>query len=288
MKTFYSLIKIAPNALSGDSLTIGLLLRSTKGFRYSFSRNKKNIAKSLLADNSGTIDFIEKQIIVKLEEINSQLSGSNALLFNIPDVLNSEYFQYLHKYSNGILQFSSPSMIADDIDDDKFHKLYTMFVDSQERSEIKSFSVDDNLFQSRIYEKLIVRVEEKVHTKQKFDNNLIPSLISAFEMDCVGMNGSLIGAKSLPLTLSKPTLNNYTSSYINVIVHLSVRYHKDILKNKFYVISDEPAMISSPEHIIWERLLNEKLFSVVSSEEVNKVAELIEETNASKFLEIQG
>ena len=48
METFYTIIKIAPNPISGDNLSIGLLLRNSERFWLHFSDEKKAVAKRLL------------------------------------------------------------------------------------------------------------------------------------------------------------------------------------------------------------------------------------------------
>lgn len=286
MKPFYSLVKIAPNPASGDNLSIGLILRDESGFRFEFSKNKKNIAKKLLDSKSNVIDYIEEQIILKLKEVNKSQSENISDDFLIRDKLTETYFSYLSRYCNGILQFSSPANIDDQMDDVKFDHLFRLLVDSsftgRDVSVIGSQLVEES-FQSRIQSQLIDKVKEVVHTKQIIDSNMIPSIVTPFEIDCIGKNGSLIGAKSISFLHKKQTISAHVNSYMNVIFHLSDRYPSD--NNSFYLISDEPSDMNSPEHKIWEKLLDEEKFTVVNSEQCSDIAEKIEEKNAGKFLD---
>lgn len=283
MKSYYSLIKVATNVASGDCLTIGLILRDVKGFRYAFSKTKKQLAKGLL-NNPEFVDFVEKQIVQKIVELNKNLINHNQDLIPYSSSIEFEYFNYLNKYSNGIIQFSQPAIIDDIINEEKFNRLYELFVDKVTRTEPSNVVESNKKFYKNINEHLIKEVKNQVHTKTKFDNNIVPSLISPFEMDCIGLNGVFTGAKALPLNQSRQTLSAHANSYINIIVHLSLSYNKEITKNNFYLVSDEPETISSPEHQIWENLRKEQLFKVISSEQVYKIVDKIEETGASMFL----
>lgn len=283
MKAYYSLIKVVTNIASGDSLTVGILLRDINGFRYEFSKSKKQLAKGLLT-NPSFVDFIEKQIIQKVIELNKNLSSRKEDLHPYKASIEFEYFNYLNNYNNGVIQFSKPAIIDDIIDSEKFYKLYELFVDKSGKKEIFKNHVLNKEFFKTIDEDLIKEVKGIVHTKTRFDNNIVPSLVSPFEIDCIGLNGVFTGAKALPMNQSRQTVSAHTNSYINIIVHLSMKYDRNLKNNNFYLVSDEPLDISSPEHEIWEKLNKEQLFKIVPSEEVYKIVEKIEETGASKFL----
>lgn len=286
MKPFYSLIKIVPNLSAGDNLTIGIILRDKEGFHVRFSKNKENSAKSLIPD-SDIIDFLKKQITLKLKDINYKIKTSSKELFSGNAILSSEYFDYLNKYSNGILQFTPASLIHDEINEEKFNKLFKLLVDRFEQTEDKLTIKKEENFYKRINQKLIKRVEGKVHTNVKIDNKIIPSFVSHFEIDCIGLNGNLIGAKSLPMTQSRQTLVSHINTYINVITHLALKQKKgSLLDHNFYLISDEPTDIKSPEHRIWESIRKEEIFKLIPSEQSDIVAVKIEETKAGTFLDL--
>lgn len=156
MKSFYSLIKIAPNEMSGDSLTIGLILSSISGFKLMFSKNKMKLSKSLLTIEPTVIDFIVHEINNKVHELNKCISLNNDGLSELETLLNSEYFSYLSKYSNGLLKFSAPNIIADDIDDVKFKKLFSLFVEYNilEKDNVKPSKEAEQLFLNKVNIKL--------------------------------------------------------------------------------------------------------------------------------------
>lgn len=278
MTSFYSLIKININPLSGDNLTIGMICFDSFSYRVMFSSSKKKLAKKVI-DDVQLIDFFEKQIIEKLKILNERLSENS--LFNFESIINQDYFSYLSKYNNGILQFTKPTILNDEISDDKFKILFSNFVD---KLEDKVSVVRDHNFNIRIKKNLLDKVEGKVHINQTFNSDIIPSLISDFKLDCIGLNGNFVGAKSLDLSQSKATVSTHLNGYVNIITHLSLKYKKDFSNNKFFLISDEPSDVKSNEFKIWEKLNKELLFDVIHSEQLDKITSIIDSTKASYFL----
>ena len=128
MKPFYSLVKIAPNPSSGDNISIGLILKDKNGFKFEFSKDRKNIAKKLLNDKSNIIDYIEAQITDKLDEINKMATDDKQAPNYIDHKFTENYFAYLSKYCNGILQFSSPANLNDQTGEINFDKLFHLLV----------------------------------------------------------------------------------------------------------------------------------------------------------------
>jgi len=102
-------------------------------------------------------------------------------------------------------------------------------------------------------------------------------------MDCIGLNGSFVGAKSLPLDSSIQTLEKNVSHYVTLIAFLSQQYQKDLSKNKFFLITDEPQQ-NTHEHRFWEEMKDVPSFEMIPSDEAEKVAEVVENTGATVFL----
>lgn len=284
METYYSIVKIAPNPSAGDSLSVGLILRNRSGFRFHFSDRKTKAAKQLLYENGEAVDFIVKQIAQTIKEINKELP-KHSELFSAPSLITSDYFSYLNNYCNGILQFGKPAMLLDDeVSQEKFMKLFEVLVDKEPIEESRSIEAKEKKFIRTIERKLINRVKDKVHTHIKIDNKTIESMYYQFEIDCIGINVAFVGAKSLPFTKSPQTLDMQISHYTNLITFLSVSRKKEFAENHFYLIADEPATVGSPEHKIWDSIQKQSLFKVINSEQSDVVAQVIEETQAKKFL----
>lgn len=283
MKKFYTIIKLAPNKAAGDTVAIGMLLFDGSKLKYYISDKKKNIALKLLNDKNIDIDFFLKQITNKCDVINNDIDESN--LFNKYDKISDvSYINYLSNYSNGLLQFSKPNIFFDEVDDLKFNNLINLFFNE---TTIKNEILIHNEinYELIVQNELIEKVNNKIHTNYKFTPTNLNSIYFPFEMDCIGLNGSLIGAKSMSFEKSKTTLDKNLSHYFTLISTLSRKYNKSLKDNKFYLITEEPSEINSEEHNVWESIIKNELVTLIHPEQSNIVADLVFEKNAGKFLE---
>ncbi len=286
MQTFYTIIKIAPNTMTDDCLSIGLLVCDGSKYWLHFSEERKSTLKRLMDENADVVDFIVKQITLHIRKLNNEINKSNTALFPLNSLLNSEYFSYLNNYSNGLLRFSKPSFLNDVINKEKYLKLFALLVDKNIEREPKVKDTVNDRFYASINKNLIKKVEKKIHTKVKINSSTLPSMYFQYEMDCIGLNGSFVGAKSIPFNKSIQSLDKEISHYITLISLISTTYSKDVKKNNFFLIADEPTEISSPEHNTWENINKNPLFKVVNSEQVNTIAEKVKQTRAKTFLKV--
>jgi hypothetical protein len=180
------------------------------------------------------------------------------------------------------LQLTKSNVFLKELNDASFSFLFETLID---KVEIKhSPKKKSTNIRKLVEEKLINRVKDKVHTNIKLDHNLIPNLFFSYDMDCIGKNGVLVGAKSVDFTSTKNTLDNTISHYSNLIALLSINLNKDIVKNKFFLIAEEPNNLESPEYVLWDTIQTNPLFKVIHPEQSELVAENIEKSKASKFL----
>jgi hypothetical protein len=287
MKAFYTIIKVAPNTVTGDTVSIGLLLFQKNRFWLKFSDDKKNVSKRLINNNPEVVDFVVKKIILEIKKQNAECVKSDKSIFPLDRILNSQYFTYLNTYCNGVLQFSAPSLLNDTIDKDKFEKLFELLIDNSVPESNKAKNKISDTFYSAINKNLIKKVNKQVHTNVNITASFIPSMYFHYEMDCIGLNGQLIGAKSIPFDRQQQTLDRDISHFISLITLLSSQYKKDLSKNRFFVIADEPSSASSPEHKTYSEILKSPLFTVVPSEKSSEIADEVIKSKAKKFLGIK-
>ncbi|RKE04434.1 DUF3037 domain-containing protein [Marinifilum flexuosum] len=286
MKTYYSIIKVAPNSLAGDSISIGLVLSDDDNFFVKFSNTRIRIAKSLLGENKRFLDFFISKIENSLESIKSNNSIEKNL-FKFQNKINANYFSYLNRYNQNIIQYDEPKYIKEKNSLETLDKLFSLMVD-KETPQPKIYKVDQiHKVSEVINRKLITRVKDKVHTNIKFTDKYIPSLYFKYEMDCIGLNGVFTGAKSVFFNQSEVTIQKEISNYYALSTMLENMHNRYGLKNNFYLISDEPNEIGSKQHQLWEKLMKGKKFNVIHSEEADLVALKIEETKAKTFLDIE-
>lgn len=284
MKTFYSLIKVSPNPSAGDLFTIGIVVADQSGVFVKVSENKIKTAHTLLSENSALVDFIIKQIVHRAIEANKLIAENKTLLFENNHLFNSEYFGYLSRYSNNLIQFTEPIALFDAITLENNEKLFCLFVDSDLQTESKLNDSNETVFIEKIENNLLSRVKERVHTNISFDDKIIPSLYFRFEMDCIGLNGVFTGAKSLYFNKTEKTIHTQVSDYITLITEIEKKYNKEV-DNNFYLIADEPER-NTKEHLLWEKVRSLNKIKLITSDDTDIVAEYIEKSDSKKFITV--
>ena len=183
--------------------------------------------------------------------MNNSLAAAAVSLFSAEGILNAEKLLHISNYSNGVVRFSEPAFLNDQVDDGKFQQLFQLLIDKQQ-VKIKQATDDQELiFKEKIRINLIEKVQGKVHTNLELTPENLAGLYCNFNIDCIGLNGAFIAAKAIP-------------------------FH-------FYIIADEPTEISSKEHRTWESLKRNPAIKMLLSEEVATIAGEIEAKGAGLF-----
>lgn len=285
MKSFYSILKLSPNIATEDSIAIGLLLFDGENFRTYISSGKKRLANKLLDDKNLSLNYIINQIIEKCDELNNDKKDLQ-FFYKSERFVDISYFEYLSNYSNGIIQFSKPNVLYNKVDESEFKKLIELLFNEPVCVQLEDAGFNDRSLEI-IEKKLIDKVQNKVHTNYRFTPESFPSIYFNYEMDCIGLNGSLVGAKSLSFERSPQFLDRNISHYFTLISSLTSKFNKSLQDNNFYLISEEPKDIGSKEHRFWESVRLNRIIKVIEPEESDQVVEVILEKNAAKFLKTE-
>lgn len=285
MNSFYNIVKIARGQTSHDSIAIGLIVSSDGRYEILFSDRKIKIARTLLGDDSDLIEFFETQLINWIDSLNKSLVTSESLIF--PEkTIGADYFDYLSRYSNNLIQFSTPFLLDKNIDSSDFKKLFSLLIDNEiQIHQEKNVYYED--FTERIRIRLIDEVKDKVHVYARLTEKEIPSLYFPFDMDCIGMNGVITAAKSIDFNRTELSIDRNLSHYFQVSSLIVRSYGKAKVDNNLFLIADEPEAINSKEHQIWEKLKKQQQFVLINSEESGLVTSKINETKAHKFLNLE-
>lgn len=279
MKFYYTILKISPNTSSGDSVSIGLLAFNKKEAIVSFSESRRILAKKLVSPD--LVDFFCKQIIAKVKELNKAKKSGHDSLFNDDFVFEPSYIDYLSNYSNGLLQLSKATVFLKGLSTDNFNLLFETLIDKLEERPASRKKTGE--IARIVQEKLINRVKDKVHTNIKLDGSLVPNLYFTYDMDCIGKNGVLVGAKTIDFTNKRQAIDYTISHYNSLIAFLSVEHKKEITKNSFYLIAEEPSTQNTAEYEIWDSIQQNPLFKIINPEQSDVVAKRIEDSKATKF-----
>ena len=283
MATYYSILSVQIRPEIQERISIGFLLMSEGKVFFNYSTNKLLVAKSLLNENAyrlvkDSLKNIESTAIRQRQELSKKTSKQFVIDKSfLIDVFTNGYIEYLSRYNNSIVTFSTPKEIDLNATPSVFNKLFLKFVDDSVKeveAEVKPKSIDT--FKHSYHKKLITHfnIDKEVTSK------IIPHLIAPVRVDLMGMNEQPVYAKSV----------DFDKRFYNIKEELSeilFLYHAFNLKNtnsKAYVISIEPSKKDSEKHNAWKELRSYKQWEYVDVSEGEKIIKYAEKHNVKPFV----
>lgn len=277
MATQYSILSVLIRPEIQEKITVGFLLMDENNVFFNFSKNKLAAAKSLLTSNA------YKSLKDALYNINATAENQhlkeqpNTITSRKSNTFSKSYIEYLSRYNNNILSFSTPKEIELDATIDIFFKLYRKFIDNSTIIEKKPFT---NYIQRFKQEKHLI-LSKHFNIDRKVTNKEIPNLIVPVTVTFIGQNEVPTFVQSLDF--EKRT--DFLSNDISEILYLQ-RAFKDENKDSVAMsIINEPDRIKFPQqHEIWRQLRNTSGITHYDISEADAVIEYAEKHNVKPFL----
>ena len=130
MRTHYSIISASIRPEIGERLAIGLLLLGKEEIFFQFSKDKINILKGLIKDDA--YKFF-KESLKQITNVVDTENNKKSMLFTESGFINSTfskgYLEYLSRYSNNLLNFTTPRIIDLPATKELFISLFRKYID---------------------------------------------------------------------------------------------------------------------------------------------------------------
>ena len=194
MLTHYSILSAQIRPEIQEKISVGFLMIGEQGeVIFEYSPNKLGIAKKLLTPNSylqlkDSLNNISSMYNKELRK--NDMQSQNAIGFKTENksTLNIDYISYLNKYSNNVLNFSTPKKIDLEISPINFSKLFSKFIDEK-------YALRDELSPGMSYsliDKLSLKYSAQLHNHFNVDKKInieeMPSLLMPVKIDLIGVN----------------------------------------------------------------------------------------------------
>ena len=286
---FYTLLRVVPNPASGESVVVGLVLFDGERHFVKVSVRKLGLSVLLARHAEASIRFGVRQLESRVEQDTAarRLALAAGEMPDLARLVQPTDWDYLSRYMNGLVQVDAPQPVMLFEGEDAlmvFNQLYENLVTANELP--KRVRKPQGLLRAPV-RSLIQRVKPQVHTNIVLTPKMLPDLFFNLRLDCVGMNGSLIGAHSLPLEeLSIGTLQQHYSECRFALKSLNQHYKpRNSANNKLYLLADEPDPVADADkHKFWQAIQGDTMLRVLRTDEAEMVADQIEETGAKVFL----
>lgn len=284
LAAFHLLVRIAPNPVAGEAVAVGLVFFDGQRYQFRFSPRKQRLAAELAPASRRIVYQLIDHVAQRLEsDTEARLHGVNN---NSPELIKLADWQYMNRYSNGLLQISDPHPVVlfeDDVPSAVFEQLYGRLV---EKSKAASDPSLDTFISPAPIQALVERVKESVHTELHLTDQLLSGLFFELDLTCLGLNGSFTAAHTLPLErFTMPTLQQHIFEYETAAQILTQTYKKSLENSAFYIICDEPSQSKDPaKHKLWQALERHPVLKTLPTAQAEQVADRIEKTKAHRFL----
>jgi hypothetical protein len=220
MKNFLSAVYIKTNFVSDERLCVGLFCGSENGMYFSYSDEKLKLAASILPkDVVKSLNDDLKRIAIEIKEINTTAFS------NKENTYSSAYFTYLSKYSSGLLQFTTPEPISNEINSGLFESFFLKYVGGLEEKPLKNKPTD---FRKQV-KKVLSKEAFKKHADINFEltTKLVPDIFAPSKVDFIACNGSIFAGKAVDFQAELPTIQSHINSF-----WITTEGLKNLAKNK--------------------------------------------------------
>ena len=285
MKTFFSIISIQTNPVSLEKVVVALLAVTQNKVFFHFSKNKLNLLDKLAPSKLG-IGSLAKKSLLQIKHVvndtNKDLELNQTEIVFKKSVFSKEYFSYLNKYNNGILNFSEPADIPFDFTQEKFESYYFNFIgEPTELTENKTISFAQKI--KPAFEK--AGLEEKADIKFTFDPITFDGLLEETHVSLITKNGDISIIQAIDFNLSEQTVlkHLYETKFVNDALKTFATKHGTKVK-PLQIAFEEPKAGTEQYDLFNLSYKNyHKEFNFITPDALDKETEQIANSNNSKF-----
>lgn len=263
MTTFYSILSAVINPVSGEKISLGLLLSDGNRSFFDFSENRLSLLNSLV--DKETKKFIRnylKSIKTVLDKMNinqDQLTFFDETGKNL--IINEPYLSYLSAYNQNVISFSKPISIDIKVEKQIFTTIFSKFIDDE--TNVKSHTKSHfQLMKSDFF----LRIKDYYSIETEITSDHFKQILLPVSIDLFGKNNKYVIGQFFNLEKSIYHIKNEWFDYNQV--------NEVIKSDKKFVVSGEPEKTKFPQqHYFWEQLRKIKFHTFLDISELGIIEE---------------
>jgi len=262
MQAHFSILSASIRPEIQEQLAIGLLLVGSNSVHFDFSKNKLTILNDLLTPQA--LKYL-KDTVKQISQASSNEKEKFKGLFTESGTISKSfslgYLEYLSKYSNNLLTFSSPKTIELPADDALFKMLFNKYID--ENAFIEKISAPRNF--DTLKSVFFPKVEPYFNVEQEITSENVSGLLMPVKVDLIGKNEIPVYAHLIDLERKNYNIQNDLA----VVFMLNKAFEN---KAKGFHISAEPDKTKFPgQHETWKSIRNWKDSEYVDISEIQMI-----------------
>lgn len=263
MKTFYSILSVVINSVSGEKISVGLLLSDGNRSLFDYSENRLSLLNSLVDKE---IKKFIRHYLKSIESVLSKIDINQEQLTILDEqgknlIVNEPYISYLSVYNQNVISFSKPVSIDVAVEENIFTSLFAKFIDSETKikSQVKNHI---QLIKSDFYPK----VTDYYSIEKEITPNSSNKLMLPASVDLLGKNEKYVVGQFFDLEKHLYYIKNDYFDYKQV--------GNAVKAGQKFVVCTEPDKLKYPQqHYFWNELRKMKNHSFVDISELEKIEE---------------
>lgn len=273
MKTIYSILSIPLNAALDEKISIGIVVKNGEKCYFKYSIDKLNAIKGILSPEK--IHFIKNYLNALEGDIN--FKDFNTLFYeelsSAKNWINKSYILYLSKYSNNTIQFSTPSSVDIELDDDNFKWLFEKYVFKFESNivDVENKRRDLNIV-SKVKKYLYPTIENNVNIDITLNSSNFENLFAPIEVNFFGMNDVPVAGQAFDFEKKHYFLENDVTRYVSLTKALELEGKEN---GKYFVLGREPRKSNRKSHLMWEHIRDSDFLEFIDIDEIGIVEEYV-------------
>ena len=266
MKSHYSILSAVVRPEIQEKISIGLLMVSDGELFFSISKHKLSAVKSLVDLSlyrflNETIRQIESSVSMENKDKTSLFQKSEP---SMPFSLG--YLSYMNRYSNNLINFSSPVEINLPANAELYNFLFKKYIDSTGYVEKKTKSVE------KIKEDFFPDVKPYYNTEREITPIDIPKLLMSVKIDFIGKNE--VDVFGQIIDFERPVYNiRQDVAELDFLMHA----YEDKEYCSFLICNEPNKIVYPRSHEAWVDLRKWNKTINIPLEEIEKVKEYAKE-----------
>ena len=286
MKTFFSIISIQTNSFSLEKVVVGVLAITENEIFFEYSKNKLQLLDKLAPSHQGIGQFAKKilqQIKNKVAESNGLHQDDQQKLSYYKSIFSKEYIDYLSKYSNGILAFSTPEFVPIEFTHAKYETYFYNFVGEAIPGKTKKENITFAKKIKPAFEK--EGLEDKADLKFAFDPFTFSGILKETQIPLITKNGAITAIQTVDFSLGEQTVVHhlYETKIIQQALNAFAQKAKTTIK-KIKIAFEEPSLGTEQHKLFDLSIQNYKAdFDFITPDMLEKETENICQSDNIKF-----
>lgn len=286
MKPFYCIIQVLIRPAIKEYISIGLLFgqEGEKPF-LEFADDKIKVTKALLPKESWQLlAFAVQDLRTKFEHhpLTHQLGlfvAESSENYQKASEFTFGYLDYLSRYQNNLLRFSSPVEIDCEYSEKNFRKLFNNFVSNL------IVKLDEPIFykpldKSRLELEFYPKIRKRINYHFRITKKYLPTIVASKTVDFIGRNDVPVVGEEIDYTAHHQKIERQ----VNGLYALVKAFEADKqMGGTYFAIGDEPPKELNKQWDIWNICRKSGIVQVVPMNETEIITNYMEIHNVQPF-----